>query len=990
MRITSLRTRLTLHRRRLAPRTVGYADRVAGREGIRGWVAVSVTISACLLFAAPAVASFGVKSLTPTAVNRDGSVDLRAGSHPYEYRLSFTMNQDSEGTPEGTLRDLVVDLPPGMVGDPLAVPRCSGEDFEGQSPHCPGNTQIGVAVIKIKGLPVAHEAVFNLTPPLGVPASIGTSIANLNSFQEASLRTGRDYGVSVSDITIPTSVQIQSITETIWGVPADLNHDPERSCPNPGEGPRIIGCSTELTPAPFLTLPTSCAGPLITTLAVDSVEEPGALREKSVESLSEDGTPAALNSCERPPFNPTISAQPETSVADSPTGLHVNLHIPQNDTPEGLATANLKDTVVTLPQGMVVNPSAAAGLGACSPAQLDLHGPGPANCPDDSKVGTVKIETPLLDHPLPGAVYLAKQGENPFGSLLALYIAVDDPISGVIVKLAGKVEPDPITGRLKASFLNNPELPFEDFALDFFGGPRATLTTPSSCGTFTTTTDLTPRTTPEGADAFPSDSFQVNAAANGGACVSSEAQEPHAPSFEAGTTSPLAGSYSPFVLMLARENGSQRLGALNVTLPPGLTGKLAGVQQCSDAQIAAAAARSNPGQGALEQASPSCPAASEVGTVTVGAGSGSPLQVGGHAYLAGPYKGAPFSLAIITPAVAGPFDLGTVVVRSGLYINPDTAQVTVKSDPIPSILQGIPLDVRSIDVSVSRPEFTLNPTNCEAMSVNGEAISTQSQGASLSKRFQVGGCQGLTFKPSFTATTQGRTSKANGASLTVKVSQTPGQANIRKVNLQLPIALPSRLTTLQKACAEAQFNANPAACPEGSFIGTATARTPILSALLTGPAILVSHGGAAFPDVEFLLQGEGVHIILDGKTDIKKGITFSRFETVPDAPISSFETVLPQGPHSVLAVNGNLCALTKTVTTSKKATRRIHGHSKRVTVKVKKSVAQPLQMPTTITGQNGAQVTQTTKIAVSGCTKAKAKRKAKAKKSSKPKTNKRK
>jgi hypothetical protein len=482
---------------------------------------------------------------------------------------------------------------------------------------------------------------------------------------------------------------------------------------------------------------------------------------------------------------------------------------------------------------------------------------------------------------------------------------------------------------------------------------------------------------------FPSDSFQITTAAGGGApCLSSEAQEPNSPSFQAGTVSPLAGSYSPFVLKLSREDGSQRFAALNVTLPPGLTGKLAGVAECSEAQLAAAAARTHLGEGALELAGPSCPASSQIGTLTVGAGSGAPLYVGGHAYLAGPYKGAPFSIATITPAVAGPFDLGSVLVRAALYIDPDTAQVTVKSDPLPTILDGVPLDERSIEIDINRPEFNLNPTSCEPMVVTGQEISTLGQAAALSSRFQAAGCQGLPFKPSFTASTQGKASKANGASLTVKVSQTPGQANIRKVNLQLPIALPSRLTTLQKACTEAQFNANPAGCPEASFIGTAKATTPLLATPLTGPAILVSHGGAAFPDVEFLLQGEGVHITLDGKTDIKNGVTYSRFETVPDAPISSFETVLPQGPHSILGafVKGNnnydFCAYTKPSTVKKKVTIRLHGQTRHVTRTVRKPAAGQLLMPTTITAQNGAQVTQTTRIAVTGCPAARAAKRA--------------
>jgi hypothetical protein len=912
-------------------------------------VGLAAALCGCLLLASPASASFGIDTLKAGAFNGDGSVDLQAGSHPFAYTIAFTMNKEVKGRPAGTLRDLVVNLPQGMVGDPLAVPRCSGADFEGQLPHCQGNTQIGVATITEPGVE-AQTPVYNLTPPLGVPASVGFSLANENSFQEASLRTGGDYGVRVSDLTIPTAAEILSISETIWGVPAlglqaGEGHFDQRQCFAPENPNAITGCASDAAPVPFLTLPGSCTGPLSTTVEVDSLADPGVFLATTVPSLSDGATPAGLNSCEQLAFDPTITAQPQTSASDSPTGLHVDIHVPQSEDPNGLATANLKDTVVTLPAGMVVNPSAAAGLGACTPSQVDLHGPGPANCPDDSQVGTVAVHTPLVDHPLPGAVYLATQGENPFGTLLALYIAVHDPVTGVVVKLAGKVEPDPVTGQLRATFDENPELPFEDFELDFFGGPRATLTTPSTCGTFTTTSDLTPWSTPEGADAFPTDSFQVTGGAGGGACPASESQEPNSPSFAAGTMTPLAASYSPFVLRLGREDGSQRFSALNVTLPPGLTGKLAGVAQCSDAQLAAAAAaRSNPGQGALEQSSPSCPASSEVGTVTVGAGSGAPFYAGGHAYLAGPYQGAPFSLAIITPAVAGPFDLGSVLVRSGLFINPDTAQVTVKSDPFPTILHGIPLDIRSIAVSMSRPEFTLNPTSCEAMSIGAQAISTLGQAAPLSSRFQAGGCQGLPFKPTFQASTQGKTSKAGGASLTVKVSQKPGEANIHKVALTLPLALPARLTTLQKACTEAQFNANPAGCPPGSFIGTAKAVTPVLGVPLTGPAILVSHGGAAFPDVVFLLQaderGGTIRIDLDGKTDIKKGITHSRFETVPDAPITSFETILPQGPHSVLAATGNLC-------TSK------------------------LAMPTQLAGQNGSLVNQTTKITVTGCPKAK-------------------
>jgi hypothetical protein len=489
---------------------------------------------------------------------------------------------------------------------------------------------------------------------------------------------------------------------------------------------------------------------------------------------------------------------------------------------------------------------------------------------------------------------------------------------------------------------------------------------------------MTPWTSPGGAATHPQSSFDLASGPGGSACSNAEAEEPHAPSFEAGTVSPFADAYSPFVLKLSRSDGSQYLKSLNVNLPPGVLGKVAGVGYCPDSALAAAAGRS----GTAEQQSPSCASTSEVGTVTVGAGAGpQPVYVQGHAYLAGPYKGAPVSLAVITPAVAGPYDLGDVVVRTALYIDSKTAQIHAVSDPFPVILQGIPVDIRSVLVNLNRPGFTFNPTSCEAMSVGALAFSSLNQVATLSSPFQVGGCAALPFKPSFVVSTQGKTSKANGASLAVKLTQKPGEANIHKVDLQLPIALPSRLTTLQKACTAAQFNANPAGCPPESLVGTATAITPALSAPLAGPAYLVSHGGAAFPDVVFLLQanerGGLIRIDLVGNTDIKKGITFSRFEAVPDAPVTSFEANFPEGPHSVLAANGNLCKPTTSIAVRKRVKVRRHKHTVSVVRSVQQQVTAPLLMPTTIVGQSGAVVTQTTKVNVTGCATAKPKPKKK-------------
>jgi hypothetical protein len=866
---------------------------------------LAIAMSGTLWLPGAAEADFGIKSLSVTALDEDGFFDLQAGSHPHEWTLAFEMNQDSEGHPEGVLRDLFVELPTGMSGNPLAVPRCSQIDFDGQTPQCPGGTQIGVAVVKQTNLAPLELPVYNLVPPLGSPASAGLTILGITGFLEASIRTGADYGITISDITIPTGLEIQSITTTVWGVPADPSHDPQRFCPD-GTGAQIQGCLSEAPRLPFFTLPTSCTGPLVTTLRVDSLQDPGVFEEASAVSEDEDGNPAALTNCQAPPFAPTITAQPETTVADSPTGLEVDLHIPQNEDPDGLATAHLKDTVITLPKGMAVNPSAADGLGACTSAQIDLKGPGPANCPANSKVGTVRIETPALDHPVPGSIHLAKQGDNPFGSLLALYIAVDDPISGVIVKLAGEVEPNPATGQLRTTFLSNPQLPVEDIEVRIEGGPRASLTTPPTCGNYATTAELTPWSAPEGATDTLSDSFSIDSAP-GGSCAGSEAQMPHAPSFEAGTLVPVAASYSPFVLRLARENGSQRLGAVSATLPPGLTGKLAGIAQCSDAQLAVAAGRNQPGDGALEKSSPSCPAASEVGALTVGAGSGNPFYVQGKAYLAGPYKGAPLSFAFITPAVAGPFDLGAVLVRAAAYVDPKTTQITVKSDPIPTILEGIPLDVRSVAVDVSRDRFTLNPTSCEPMSLGLDAASSLGQSALLSDPFQVGGCRGLGFEPGLALRLKGGTKRGANPKLIATLTPREGDANIAALSVKLPRSSFLDQAHIRTVCTRVQFAAD--ACPSGSIYGRVSVRTPLLDYPLPGTVYLRSSSNK-LPDLVADFRGpdfQPIRIELSGRTDSVKGALRNSFDFVPDAPFSSARLELFGGKRGLVINSTNIC-----------------------------------------------------------------------------------
>lgn len=936
-----------------------------------------------------------------------GEPSTQAGERPGDLVTTITLNkttvatkggpEQGEGESHATVtdtRDIETALPPGLVGNPNALPKCS--HLLVTEEKCPPQTQVGLIWIYGSKADFGRgqeeqwawfaKPLYNVEPAGPYPAEFGAFIeGQAGAWIHFHVRTGSDYGVTADSIKIISGVALEEVKVVVWGVPASHAHD--------GEGERQgcgkIPCSdpAPLEEKPFLTNPTSCAGPQSVGVQVDTWQEPESWLSAST------GVPAFAN-CGKLPFEPTFEAQPTSKVADSPSGLDVDLHVPQ---PEGCkeaagetvcenAEADVKDVKVTLPAGVSVDPSSADGLAACTEAQIGYlpqrsaevghpqFTPEPAKCPDAAKIGSVEVDSPLVDHSLKGAVYVAAQGANPFKSLLALYITVYDAQTGVVVKLPGKVTRDPVTGQLTTTVDENPQLPFNDFKLDFFPGPRAALTTPLTCGSYSSTTDLTPWTAPEGRDATPSSlPFSVTGP-DGGTCVNSEGQAPNTPAFEAGTVSPVAATYSPFVLHLKREDGSQHFSALNVTLPPGLTGKIAGLERCPQSAINAAVARGHEGEGTAELAYPSCPSGSEVGVVHVGAGSGAPFYETGRTYLAGPYKGAPFSLVIVTPAVAGPFDLGTVVVRAALYIDPYTAQVTVKSDPFPTILDGIPLDIRSIGVDMNRGEFMLNPTSCSVTSVTGQEASTAGQAASLSDRFQAGGCTTLPFHPVFRASTSGKTSRREGASLVVHVSSSLGQANIAKVHVTLPKQLPSRLETLKLACPASVFVANPASCPAASAVGTAVAHTPILNSTLTGPVYIVSHGGAAFPDLEIVLQGEDVTIILDGKTNIKNGITESSFQSVPDAPVSSFELSLPEGPHSVIAApRGGLCSLAaRTVFVKKNVTVKVKRHGRvrrrRVTRTVKKTVAAGLLMPTTITGQNGAVIRQKTQIGVAGCT----------------------
>jgi hypothetical protein len=592
------------------------------------------------------------------------------------------------------------------------------------------------------------------------------------------------------------------------------------------------------------------------------------------------------------------------------------VHVPQNENPGGLASASLEDAKVVLPDGMTISPSSASGLEACSRSQVDLEGPGPAACPQGSKIGAVEIDTPLLERPLKGGVFLARQLENKFGSLLAIYLAVSDPQTGVVIKLPGKIETGP-NGQVIATFDENPQLPFEDLQVEFFGGPRASLTTPAACGTYTTQAEFAPWSGT--ASVSSTSSFQITSGPNGSPCPNGGFD----PKLSAGTTNPVAGRYSPFVLNLSREDGTQQLSTITADLPKGLLGKLAGIPYCADAALAGVSEAE--GTGAAQLANPSCAVASQVGSVSVGAGAGpSPFYVNtGKVYLAGPYKGAPLSLAIVTPALAGPFDLGNVVVRSALQVNPETTQITAVTDPLPTILHGIPLDLRSVAVSINREGFTLNPTSCEPMEVTSTIGGTGGGVAHPSSHFQVGSCEALGFAPKLALSLKGGTTRAKNPALKAVLTAPSGQANIRKVQTILPKSVFIDSRHVNNPCTRVQFAAgagNGSACPAKSILGKATAYSPLLSEPLTGKVYFRSNGGERkLPDLVASLGGQ-IHVNLVGFIDSvkQKGTQGSRvrntFAAVPDAPVSRFVLELQGGKKGLIQNSTNLCKSTNEAT----------------------------------------------------------------------------
>jgi uncharacterized repeat protein (TIGR01451 family) len=858
-----------------------------------------------------------------TAVFDEGGETPSAGSHPFvasfNVGVSGLETPDSSWAPVQAMRRVSLGLPQGLVVDPMATQeRCSQQVLShGATTEpvvtCPAGSQVGMAYPVSAGL-LQHvpNPVYNVVPPPGAAAALAFELEGTVVEILGGLSGG--FHLTARSTELITRFKVGEIAITLWGVPSDGRHDQERiggELGSPGECLKA-GCSVEPSSAPFVTMPTSCTEPTIVSATVESWL--GAVASATRPMTDRDGGAVAINRCGGLSFDPAITSRPTTSAGESASGLDFNLHQPQDESLEGRSTATLKDANVTLPEGMTLNPSAANGLGSCTEEQMGYEPelePGkvrfstaPQSCPDSAKVGTLEVATPLLGKKLPGSVYVAKPFDNPFGSLLAIYLAVEDVETGIVAKLAGKVEPDPTTGRLTARFTDNPELPIEDIDLHFFSGDRGALMTPLNCGTSTTTSTLTPWSTPEGAEAHPSDSFDISSS-----CSSSEATAPKTANFTAGTVTPLSGAYSPFVLRISRPDGSQHFTGIETTLPQGLLGKLAGVSYCPESAIAKAKGREAPERGKAERGEPSCPPPSDVGTVQVAAGAGNaPIRVSGHAYLAGPYKGAPLSLVVIVPAVAGPFDLGTVVDRVALNVGEYDARIHAVADPLPTILDGIPLDVRSIEVKLDRSEFTLNPTSCEAMAIEGSVSTQAGQTAPLNNRFQVGECGRLAFKPKLSISLKGATKRTGHPALKAVVTY-PKQgeyANIARAQVSLPHSEFLDQGSIGKACTKPVLAAH--ACPVKSIYGKVKAWTPLLEKPLEGPVYLVGGYGYKLPAMVAELNGQ-IRVLLVGKVDTDKqhGIR-NTFEAVPDAPVEKFTLELKGGKkYGLLENSENIC-----------------------------------------------------------------------------------
>ena len=869
-----------------------------------------------LLIGVAVFAAFG--SFWPAGASADAPINefsltpssTQAGGHPNITTLLWVQNRATQNIPAPSCdcqdpKDAFFHYPPGVIGDPHSTPQCTAADF-GEL-DCPSDSQVGVVYVglnteappKPEGLGGAL-AVFNLIPHPGQAGLLGFNIplVNFPVYIALSPRTESDFGLNATITNINHIFPLAVAEMELWGVPANPSHTPlrhPRGCDPAFESPPCYpGVPSNSPEKPFLDNPTSCGVPLSASVEVLSYDEKFTEKETSY---------PATTGCDQLSFNPSLFAEPTTTATDSASGLEVDLIVPQQESPTVPSPSEIKGTTVTLPEGFSINPNAADGKTSCSDAEARLGSAEEAQCPETSKIGTVTLTSSALPGPLPGYIYL---GQPRSGERYRLILTANG--FDVHVKLAGKVTPDPNSGKIVVAFENLPQTPFEEFNLHYFGSERGLFATPTKCGTYPVEStfepwdSLLPKQT-------STQFFTLSSGPNGSPCRPEP--RPFNPSMRAGVANKSAGAHATFSLQLTRNDGDQNLSSLTLTTPPGLLATLAGVPYCSDADLEAAALPSY--SGLQEQANPSCPPATQIGTSEIGAGAGThPVYVAGKVYLAGPYKGAPLSLALITPAVSGPYDLGNVVVRAALLVNPQTAQITAVSDPLPQILAGIPLRLRSILIELNRQNFTLDPTNCDPFSIGSQVGGNQGAQAVLSTPFQVADCAALPFAPRLALKLSGSTKRRGNPALSATLTASPGEANTAAATVSLPPTEILDNAHIKNPCTRVQFSAGKLPgekCPPGSVIGFAKAQTPLLEAPLEGPVYLRSapENKSGLPDVVAALNGQ-IDIALDGKISTVNGGLRTAFQTVPDAPVSKFTLSLDGGSKGLLQSTRNLCS----------------------------------------------------------------------------------
>ncbi len=907
--------------------------RLPGAPGEWALGVLMAALLSLLVIMPPAMADFGFKEVGVQFENEDGSPATKAGTHPFAITTTLLLNsevvpdgaEDEAGkkidgeVPEGQLKDLTVTQLPGFIGDQNAIEPCPRTLFiktESGYNQCSDASAVGFAEVKAEFsvFPVGNESylhtpVYLLEAPPGVAARFGFIAVTEPIAFDVVINQSPPYNLVVKVRNTPQPLLVYGAKVTLWGNPADEAHDPWRGhCIGSPAGPTLEPFSNGLCPVttseePLITLPRSCQGPQSTLFQATSW---------TGDSDDATATSPATTDCNLLTFDPRLaSAQPTTTQATSASGIDVGIEVedPGLTEADGTAQSDIRSVRLTLPEGVTANPSAAEGQGVCSPAQYaaaNLEDP-LSGCPESSKLGTVEIETPLLGEAVNGSVYLAEPRNNPFNSLLAAYMVIRNPKVGLLIKQAGKIDADPKTGQLTSSFEEIPQLPFSKLDVHFRAGPRAPLATPPRCGTYQATSLMAPWS--GGAAATPSASFAIASGPGGGPCPAGAL--PFGPALPAaGTLTPTAGAFSPFYLRLTRSDADQEITRLDALLPKGLVGKIAGVERCTDAALAAAKVKA----GKTELAAPSCPAGSRVGSVLAGAGVGDALTyVGGQIYLAGPYGSSPLSVAVITPAVAGPFDLGTVVVRTGLNLDPITGEVKVDGslDQIPRFLEGIPLKLRDLRVFLDRPNFMLNATSCEPKQIAATLSGSEGATATPTQRYQATGCGSLGFKPKLKIALKGGTKRAAHPALHSVLVPRKGDANIGKAVVTLPPTTFIDPTRISNPCTRVQFDAN--ACPKSSILGKAKAITPLLDKPLEGPVYFRSNGGERkLPDIVADLKGQ-FRIVLVGFIDSKNGGLRTRFLSVPDAPVTKFTLDLKGGKKGLLQNSANLCTKTRRV-----------------------------------------------------------------------------